>query len=385
MNNLTKTIKFLSINSTYLELKKEIDSEINKVLSSGIYIGGQYLDKFENNYSEFCNVKYTVGVANGLDAIYLCLKAINICNGDEVIVPSNTYIATWLAVSQCGAIPIPVEPNILTYNIDENLIEKSITSKTKAIIVVHLYGQPSNLDSILQIAKKYNLKVIEDAAQSHGASYKDKKIGSHGDAVAWSFYPGKNLGCFGDGGAITTNNQEIADKIRMLKNYGSSEKYINIDKGINSRLDPLQASVLIVKLKYLDEWNLRRKNIANLYLNGIKDINNKLILPYENNYSNHVWHLFVIQHPQRDFLKDKLNENGIETLIHYPIPPHLQIAYSDMKYGEGSFPLSEKIANQCLSLPISPHISKKNIYYIIEKINEILKNISSDRLNRINL
>jgi dTDP-4-amino-4,6-dideoxygalactose transaminase len=258
-------IPFLDIKASYLKIQEEIDSSIKQVLMSGWYVLGEEVEQFEIEYARYCNVKYCIGLGNGMDAIHLGLLALGVGPGDEVIVPSNTYIATWLAVSQCGAIPVPVEPNEF-FNIDVNKIESAITDRTKVILPVHLYGQSADLDPILLLAKKYHLKVLEDAAQAHGATYKGQKIGKHGDAVAWSFYPGKNLGAFGDAGGVTTNSLEIARKIRMLRNYGSEEKYINQEIGFNSRLDPIQATILRVKLKYLDQWNEHRSNIAKLYL-----------------------------------------------------------------------------------------------------------------------
>ena len=360
-------IQFLDLKSPYLELKREIDEAVARVLNSGWYIGGVEIDSFEVDYAYYCEAKYAVGVANGLDALHLTLLAMGVGPGDEVIVPSNTYIATWLAVSQCGAIPVAVEPDERTYNIDPTRIENAITPKTKVILPVHLYGQPADLDPILAIAKKYGLYVLEDGAQVHGARYKGRRIGSHGDAVAWSFYPGKNLGALGDGGAVTTNNQDLAKKIGILRNYGSSQKYVNEVRGFNSRLDPLQAAILRVKLKYLDQWNDRRKNIAHHYLKEIK--NKVLVLPFIPEWADPVWHLFVVRHQQRDFFQNYLSNLGISTLIHYPIPPHLQKAYSDVNKGHGSYPLAELMANELLSLPIGPHLNLLDAKSVVEKVS----------------
>jgi dTDP-4-amino-4,6-dideoxygalactose transaminase len=352
-------IPFLDLKAPYDELKQELDEAIGRVVSSGWFIGGPEVDKFEEEFAEYCGAVHCVGVANGLDALHLALRAMNIGPGDEVIVPSNTYIATWLAVSQCGAVPIPVEPDSRTYNIDPNLIEAAITKKTKAILPVHLYGQPADLDSILAIARKHGLKVLEDGAQAHGALYKGKRLGSHGDAVAWSFYPGKNLGAMGDGGAVTTNDPEIADRLRVFRNYGSRVKYVNEVKGFNSRLDPLQAAILSVKLKKLDAWNERRAAAAAAYSRLLQDCD--LLCPYVPEWAVPAWHLYVVQHASRDALQKALANSQIGTLIHYPIPPHLQDAYLELGWEAGAFPLAEKMAQQVLSLPMGPSISMSEV------------------------
>lgn len=361
-------IQFLDLKSPYIELKNEIDKAVSRVLNSGWYIGGVELESFEAEYANYCEAKYAVGVANGMDALHLTLLAMGVGPGDEVIVPSNTYIATWLAVSQCGGIPVPVEPDERTYNIDPDRIEAAITSKTKVILPVHLYGQPADMDPIIAIAKKHGLYVLEDGAQVHGARYKGQRIGAHGDAVAWSFYPGKNLGALGDGGAVTTNDEDIAKRIGILRNYGSSQKYVNEVRGFNSRLDPLQAAALRVKLKYLDQWNNRRKNIASQYLNEIK--NKELILPFVPEWADPVWHLFVVRHQQRGAFQNYLSKSGVGTLIHYPIPPHLQKAYSDLNKGIGSFPLAEALADEILSMPIGPHLDLTDASKVIEALND---------------
>ena len=359
-------IPFLDLKTSYLIIKKELDEAILRVANSGWYIGGSEVELFENNFANYCNAKHAIGVANGLDALRLTLLAMDVGPGDEVIVPSNTYIATWLAVSQCGATPIPVEPDPFTFNIDISQIEKVITSKTKVILPVHLYGQPANLDELLTIAKKHSLFLLEDAAQAHGAVYKGKRVGSHGDAVAWSFYPGKNLGAMGDGGAITTNNTKLAERLSLLRNYGSSEKYVNEIKGFNSRLDPLQAAILNVKLKYLEDWNKKRQLIASQYIEGFQ--NYQITLPYVPKFNESAWHLFVVQHPQRDKLQKFLGTHNIGTLIHYPIPPHLQEAYSDLRIVKGSLPIAERLANESLSLPIDPFLNPDDINKIINKV-----------------
>lgn len=360
-------IPFLDLRAAYLELKSEIDEAVARVMDSGWYILGAEVEAFETEYAAYCETSHCIGVGNGLDALHLALRAMDVGSGDEVIVPSNTYIATWLAVSQCGATPVPVEPLEATYNINPALIEPAITPQTKAILPVHLYGQPVDLDPILSIARKHGLLVLEDAAQAHGARYKGKRIGAHGDAVAWSFYPGKNLGAFGDGGAITTNDSGIADRIRLLRNYGSKIKYHNEVVGFNSRLDELQAAVLRVKLIRLDEWNERRRCIAAQYLQQLSD-QHELALPYVPEWVEPVWHLFVVRHVQRDALQKKLGEAGIGTLIHYPIPPHLQQAYASAGYVKGLFPIAERIANECLSLPMGSHILVNDLKSVTRKV-----------------
>ena len=318
-------ISFLDLKSPYLELKQEIDLAIDRVVSSGVFIGGTEVERFEGNFASYCGAKYSIGVGNGLDALHLALRAMEVGPGHEVIVPSNTYIATWLAVSQCGATVVPVEPNAQTYNIEPSLIEAAITPRTKVILPVHLYGQPADMDPILSIARKHQLRVLEDGAQAHGARYKGHRIGGHGDAVAWSFYPGKNLGAMGDAGAITTNDAKLADRIQSLRNYGSRVKYVNEVQGFNSRLDPLQAAILNVKLAYLDLWNDRRTTIADLYLSGLSQCG--LGLPHVLAEVNSAWHLFVIKSKHRDQLQKYLYDCGVSTLIHYPLPPFSQNAY----------------------------------------------------------
>jgi dTDP-4-amino-4,6-dideoxygalactose transaminase len=364
-------ILFLDLKAGYLELQPEIDAAIKRVLNSGWYILGSEIEAFEAEFASYCEANYCIGVANGLDALHLSLLALGVKPGDEVIVPSNTYIATWLAVSQCGAIPVPVEPDPLTYNVDPTRIEAAITDRTKVILPVHLYGQPADMDPILAIAKKHDLRVLEDGAQAHGARYKDKRIGAHGDIVAWSFYPGKNLGAYGDGGAITTNDPELADRINVLRNYGSRVKYVNDVLGFNSRLDPLQAAALRVKLKVLDEWNARRSNIAECYSDELKNIG--LLLPLVPEWAKPVWHLYVVQHPQRDNLQKQLGEADIGTLIHYPIPPHLQAAYAKLGFGKGDLPIAERIHQNVLSLPIGPHLTNNHLKSAIEATKVALR------------
>lgn len=359
-------IPFLDIRAAYNELKQEIDAAVDRVLTSGWYILGPEVEEFEDAFSGYTGAAHSIGLANGLDALHLALKVLEIGPGDEVIVPSNTFIATWLAVTQCGATVVPIEPDPLTYNINPEEIKASISPKTRAIIPVHLYGQPADLDPIINIGKENNIFVIEDAAQAHGAEYKNKRIGSHGDLVTWSFYPGKNLGALGDGGAITTNNKYFAEKLRTLRNYGSRNKYVHEELGFNSRLDPLQAAILAVKIAHLDSWNERRKKIAQLYIKGIN--NENVILPHVPEWVEPSWHLFVIQHPKRDRLQRFLQESGIQTLIHYPIPPHKQQAYKKQNFNLNLL-LAEKLSKSILSLPIGPHLSHEEVINIIEKVN----------------
>jgi dTDP-4-amino-4,6-dideoxygalactose transaminase len=360
------TVPFLDLHAAYHELKAEIDSAVLGVLDGGCYILGSEVDIFEDEFTAFSEANHAIGVGNGLEALELALLAMEIGRGDEVIVPSNTYIATWLAVSHCGAIPVPVEPLEGTYNLDPGRIEAAITRRTKAILPVHLYGQPADLDPILSIARKHGLRVLEDAAQAHGARYKGKRIGAHSDAVAWSFYPGKNLGAFGDGGAVTTNDPGIAKRIRLLRNYGSSVKYVNEVKGYNSRLDPLQAATLRVKLKYIDDWNSRRRAIAEIYLRLLAT--EIITLPYVPEWAEPVWHLFVVRHPQRDALQQGLAASGISTLIHYPIPPFEQAAYRTEGSSHSAFPIASQLAREVLSIPIGPHLMPSQVDATIDAL-----------------
>jgi len=363
-------IPFLDLKAPHVELRQQIDEAIERVVSSGWYIMGPELDAFEAEYAAYCEAAHCVGLANGLDALHLALLAMGVGPGDEVIVPSNTYIATWLAVSQCGATPVPVEPVEATYNLDSALIEAAITPRTKVILPVHLYGQPADIDPILAIARKHGLRVLEDGAQAHGARYKRQRIGAHGDVVAWSFYPGKNLGALGDGGAVTTNDPDLADRIRVLRNYGSRVKYVNEVRGYNSRLDPIHAAVLRVKLKHLDAWNARRSTVAQQYMEGLKDVG--LTLPHLPDWAESAWHLFVVRHPQRDGLQQRLSEAGVGSLIHYPIPPHKQQAYSFDGFAFDSFPLASCMANEVLSLPIGPHLKMEQANAVITSVRELV-------------
>lgn len=356
-----KSVPFLDLKAPYLELKNELDQAYQRVMDSGWFLLGNELTAFETEFARDCGTRFAIGVGNGLEALKLILLGYDIGPGDEVIVPSNTYIATWLAVTQVGAKVVPVEPDLKTYNIDPTQIEAAITDKTKAIMPVHLYGQTADMDPILALAKKYNLKVIEDAAQAHGATYKDKKAGALGDAAGFSFYPGKNLGAFGDAGAVTTNDPTLAERIKMLRNYGSKIKYHNEERGMNSRLDEFQAAILRVKLKYLSEWNMRRTIIANFYTNALQH-HTDIVRPYILDDCRSAWHLYVIRHTDRDALQQKLLDKGIHTLIHYPIPPHQQKAYQDLQ--PYSLPISERIHREVLSLPIGPHLSAEQMHAV---------------------
>lgn len=360
-------IPFLDLKSPHIELRDEIDEAIMRVVDSGWYILGPEVDAFEAEYAAYSDAAHCVSLANGLDALHLALRAIDVGPGDEVIVPSNTYIATWLAVSQCGATPVPVEPAEGTYNLDPGQIEAAITSRTKVILPVHLYGQPADMDPILAIARRHGLRVLEDGAQAHGASYKGKRIGAHGDVVAWSFYPGKNLGALGDGGAITTDDPELADRIRVLRNYGSRVKYVNEVQGYNSRLDPIHAAVLRVKLRHLDAWNARRTLLARQYLEGLAG--SGLVLPQVPGWAEPAWHLFVVRSRDRDLLQRQLTDAGIGHLIHYPIPPHKQQAYAQAGWPADAFPLASVMANEVLSLPMGPHLSSSDVRLIISRIS----------------
>lgn len=359
-------IKFLDLYKINQRYRKQTDAKIKEILDSGRYVLGENNKIFCKNFAEFCGTKYCLGVSNGLAALNLILKAYDFSQNDEIIVPANTFIATILAITENNLKPVFIEPALDTYNIDINKIEKAITKKTKAIIPVHLYGQAVQMDEIFNIAKKYNLKIIEDAAQAHGAIYKNKRTGNLSDAAAFSFYPGKNLGCCGDGGAITTNDEQLFDKLSAVANYGSNEKYYHIYKGINSRLDEIQAAILNIKLKFLDEDNEKRRKISQYYRQNIK--NKKIILPQVYDENAHVWHIFALRTQNRDELKNYLYKNEIETIIHYPIPPHKQKAYPE--FNELSLPVTEKIHNETLSIPISPVMTKEEVSYVVDVINK---------------
>ncbi len=362
-------VPFLELKPAYLELQPEFDAAYQRVMNSGWYLLGEELAALEREFAEYVGARHCVGVANGLDALHLILRALDVGPGDEVIVPANTFIATWLAVSYAGAALVPVEPDSRTYNLDPSRLEDSITPRTRVIMPVHLYGQPADLDPILSVARKHGLPVVEDAAQAHGARCRGRRIGAVGRATAWSFYPGKNFGAFADAGAVTTDDGELAEKIRCLRNYGSKVKYENRYRGFNSRLDELQAAFLRVKLRRLDEWNQRRAKQAASYLEGLRAVPN-LILPETPEWAEPVWHLFVVRHPQRDRLQQHLRAAGVETLIHYLIPPHLQAAYADHGWKPGAFPISETIHREVLSLPIGPQLTGEQVQWVIQTVRE---------------
>lgn len=358
-------IKFLDLQKINNRYRTEIDQTIKDILDSGWYLLGDKLSTFENEFAQFCGTKNCVGVANGLDAITLILRGYGFGPGDEIIVPSNTFIATILAVTQVGATPVLVEPLLDTACLDSKLLEAAITPKTKAIIAVHLYGRACEMDGINKIAQEHGLKVIEDAAQAHGAIYHSHRVGNLGDAAAFSFYPGKNLGAMGDGGAVLTNDNQLAEKVRALRCYGAKDKYVHLMKGVNSRLDDMQAAVLSVKLKYLDADNKRRQEIAQFYCHHIK--NSKIQLPLFVDDGSHVWHVFVIRTENRSNLQHYLKDKGIETQIHYPTPIHKQKAYQE--WADLSFPISEKIHREVLSIPISPVLTEEEMKTIARALN----------------
>lgn len=361
-------IPFVSFRPMEKELDSDIRAAFERVYTNSWYIEGKEDETFEIEFAKFCNTEYCVGCGNGLDALMLSLKALGVGTGDEVIVPSNTYIATALAVTYVGATPIFVEPDIRTYNIDPTLIEEKITDKTKAIMPVHLYGQPCDMEPIMEIAHKYNLYVVEDCAQAHGATYNGQVIGSFGEAAGFSFYPGKNLGALGDAGAAVTNNKVVADKIRALGNYGSDYKYHHIYQGNNSRLDEMQAAFLSAKLPHLGRMNEERRRIAERYLTEIT--NTQILLPYVLKETNPVWHIFAVRCTKRDKLAEYLNEAGIGTNKHYPIPMHLQEAYKELMIPKGALPIAEEISATELSLPMYYGMTDEQISYVIDVINK---------------
>ena len=365
-------IPFMSFDKMHTELRSDFQAAFNEVLDSNYFILGNQLSEFEKEYSKFNNTNFTIGVGNGLEALVLSLKTFNIGSGDEVIVPSNTFIATFLAVLQTGAKPIPVEPDEDSFNINPTNIEKAITSNSKAIIPVHLYGQACEMDAIMEIANRHNLLVIEDNAQSQGAKYNNRLTGEFGDTGCTSFYPGKNIGALGDGGAVTTNSTSTSSIVKELRNYGSSEKYIHNSIGVNSRLDELQAAFLRKKLVRIPDWNIERNRIGKLYLKEL-DSCHELTLPKTINKATHVYHLFVIRTNKRDELQKYLSQKGITTLIHYPIPPHLQKGLTSLKFKKGDFPIAEKMAETCLSLPLYIGLSDNEVKYICNTIKKFFK------------
>lgn len=359
-------VPFLDLKPVYDSFRGEIDAALMRVAGSGYYLLGKELAAFEAAYASYCNAGHCVGVANGLDALRLGLLALGVGKGDEVIVPANTFIATWLAVSQCGARVVPVEPLESTYNIDPERVESAISSRTKVIVPVHLYGQPADMDPINAIARKHGLKVLDDCAQAHAALYKGRPIGSLADLSAWSFYPGKNLGAFGDAGAITSDHPSLVEQVRVLGNYGSRIKYRNAVKGFNSRLDEIQAAVLAVKLSHLEQATKERRGIAKRYLEGLQGL--PVTLPWVPPFAEPSWHLFVIRHKQRDALQSRLEEHGVCTLIHYPVAPHLQPAYAELGWSRGAFPISEAIQEEVLSLPLWPGMEDSAVQQVIAAV-----------------
>lgn len=366
--NSNQTIKFLDLGLLHQDTIPEIEEACSRVIRSGHYIMGPELAAFESEFAKYCEVDYCIGVGNGLEALHLLLMAYGIGPGDEVLVPSNTFIATWLAVSQCGATPVAVEPDDGSFNLSGHGIADKISPRTKAIIPVHLYGQPAEMDGIMEIANQYGLIVIEDAAQAQGARYKGKKVGALGHAAATSFYPGKNLGALGDGGAVMTNDSVIADRVRLLRNYGSAQKYRHDIQGVNSRLDEIQAAILRVKLRHLDRWNHRREFLANLYDELLE--NSCIQKPKKSAHIDHVWHLYVIRTAYRDSLQSHLARHGIQSLIHYPIPPHQQTCYA--AYADEYLPIAESMSEQVLSLPMSPVLTEQEIRLVADCVNSFV-------------
>jgi dTDP-4-amino-4,6-dideoxygalactose transaminase len=363
------SVPFLDVQATYAELRPELDAAYSRVMQSGQYILGAEVQAFEEAFAAYCGVSYCVGVGNGLDALQIALRAYGIGPGDEVVVPAHTFIATWLAVQATGATPVPVDVDAATRNIDAAAVAQVLTSRARAIIPVHLYGLPADMNRLLALARERGIVVIEDAAQAHGARYCGRRAGALGDAAAWSFYPGKNLGAFGDGGAITTNDEAIAREARSIRSYGGIVKYVHKEFGVNSRLDPLQAAFLRVKLARLDEWNERRRAVAGLYADRLRGVPG-LTLPFVPSALEAAWHLFVVEHTERDALMSALGDRGISTLIHYPIPPHLSGACEPLGWTAGSFPVAERLAETVLSLPIGPHLTSLQAVSVAEALVE---------------
>jgi dTDP-4-amino-4,6-dideoxygalactose transaminase len=367
------TVPFLDLKASYTSLQSQIDAAVGRVLSSGWYIGGPELEAFEHEFGRYVGAAHCVAVGNGLEALQLALIASGVAPGDEVIVPTHTFVATWLAVTRCGAVPVPVEICADTYQLNPEHVAAAITPRCRAIVPVHLYGIPADMLPIRTAAEQHGIPVIEDAAQAHGTRYHGRRIGAQETAAAWSFYPGKNLGAFGDAGAVTTDNAELAARLRRLRNYGSSARYVHEERGFNSRLDPIQAAVLRVKLEYLDAWNSRRRAIATRYLHEL--VGSGIVLPAIPVWAEPSWHLFPVRHPKRDALREKLTAAGVETLIHYPIPPHLQQAYADLGYARGSFPVAEELAETVLSIPIGPAMTDTHVDRVIEALRHATRSI----------
>lgn len=362
-------VPFLDLGAAYGELRTDIDQAVARVLASGWYLLGEELEAFETEWAAFCGTRHAIGVGNGLDALTLVLRALDIGAGDEVLYPAHTFVATSLAVSHTGARPVPVDVDQVTYNIDPARLESAITDRTRAIIPVHLYGQPADMNAIHEVARRHDLRVVEDAAQAHGARYRGTRAGGLADAAAWSFYPGKNLGALGDGGAVTTNDPALADRVRMLRNYGSAARYSHELPGVNSRLDEIQAAVLRVKLTRLDEWNARRGAIAAAYTGGLGGTS--LTLPAVPAWAEPVWHLYVVRTASRSRVQAQLVADGIDTLVHYPVPPHLQPCHAALGFAAGAFPVAEQLATEVLSLPIGPHLDAAAVERVIDVLEHV--------------
>jgi dTDP-4-amino-4,6-dideoxygalactose transaminase len=361
------TVPFLDVRAAYLELQKELDAAYQRVTGAGWFVLGREVEAFEQAFADYCSAGHCIGVGNGLEALHMILRAYDIGRGDEVIVPAHTFVATWLAVTYAGATPVPVEPRADTGNLDPDRLEAAVTPRTRAVIPVHLYGQPADMDAISSVARQRGLRVIEDAAQAHGARYKGRPAGSLSDAAAFSFYPSKNLGAFGDAGAVVTDDDDLAERVHALRNYGSQVKYHHESLGFNSRLDELQAAFLHVRLAHLEDWNERRRAAASTYLKGLADAPG-LVLPVVPGWAGPVWHLFVVRHALRDDLQRRLDQAGITTQIHYPIPPHLSGAYASYGWKRGDFPIAESLADSVLSLPIGPHLSSDEASEVIAAV-----------------
>ncbi len=360
-------IPLIDIRAATLELKREIDDSISAVLDRSHFILGPEVEEFDRAFASYAGASHSVSVGSGLSALHLGLSAAGIGPGDDVLVPANTFIATWLAVSEVGARPVPVDPDATTCNVTAAALESAMTPTTRAIIPVHLYGLPAEMDPIMEMAGRRGLFILEDAAQAHGAEYRGRRVGSLGNAAAWSFYPTKNLGALGDGGAVTTNDVALAERIRLLRNYGSPTKYVHTLKGTNSRLDEIQAAVLRVKLRHLDEWNARRKTVAERYL---RQIQNPLIrLPVAPSWASPSWYVFVVRCPRRDDLQAHLKARGVDSMIHYPVPPHRQGAYTDLGHAEGAFPVAERLSAEVLSIPMGPHLSDEQVQFVVDSVN----------------
>jgi len=362
-----KAIRFLDLVAIHASIRDELDDAYRRVMESGQYVLEREVEAFEREFADYCGGRYCVSTGNGLDALQLVLRAWGIGEGDEVVVPATTFIATWLAVSHTGARPVPVECDVGTQNIEPALIGRAITPRTRAIIAVHLFGQTADMDLVLDVARRHGLPVLEDAAQAHGAVYKGRRAGTLGHAAAFSFYPAKNLGALGDAGGVVTDDEELATRVRMLRNYGAREKYHHDSRGFNSRLDALQAAFLRVKLRYLDGWNERRRALARRYLRSLRDIE-RLSLPEVPGWSDPVWHLFVVRHPHRDELRRWLRDVGVETHLHYPVPPHLSEAYREFGWKRGDFPTTEEFAATCVSLPMGPHLTEDDVDRVVSRV-----------------